>query len=114
MATSMVILLQKAVRNIALDGSFQNRWFSASSLKTLTTRYQFDSTITISKSTLSRAIGKINPIIDSQNVNHESGIYRGVMNKKRFYYMQEANLVPPVFPLTYHNKSVWEKIQKED
>ena len=66
MATSKIILLQKAVRNIALDGSFQNRWVSASSLvRALKVRYQFDSAITISTATLSRAIGKINPDIDS-------------------------------------------------
>ena len=50
MATSKVILLQRVVQNIALDGSFQNQWVSASSLKkALNVRYQSNSIITISK-----------------------------------------------------------------
>ena len=85
MATSKVILLQKAVRNITLDGSFRNRWVSASSLeKALTLRYKFDSTITISKATLSRAVGKINPCIDSQHLKHTSVMYRGVLGNGSF------------------------------
>ena len=105
MATSKVILLQKAVRNITLDGSFRNRWVSASSLeKALTLRYQFDSTITISKATLSRAVGKINPCIDTQNLKHASGMYRGVFGREKFYYVQDSDLVPPIFPTTKMNK----------
>ena len=118
MATSKVILLQKAVRNITLDGSFRNRWVSASSLeKALTLRYQFDSTITISKATLSRAVGKINPCIDTQNLKHASGMYRGVLGNEKFYFVQDSDLVPPIFPITTSNKSnklVWDKIKKED
>ena len=115
MATSKVILLQKAVRNITLDGSFRNRWVSASSLeKALTLRYKFDSTITISKATLSRAVGKINPCIDTQNLKHASGMYRGVLGNEKFYFVQDSDLVPPIFPTTKMNKLVWIKIKKAD
>ena len=106
------MLLQKAARNIALDDSFRNRWVSVTSLeKALIVRYQFDSTITISKVTLSHAVGKINPNIDAQNLQHESEIYRGVHGNEKFYFMQEPNLVPPIFPITMHNESVWTKVQ---
>ena len=88
MAISKVILLQNTVRNITLDSSFLNRWVSASSLeKALTLCYQFDTTVTISKVTLSRDVDKINPSIDTQSLNHAYGMYRGVFGRKKFYYI---------------------------
>ena len=115
MAISKVILLQKAVRNITLNGSFRNRWVSANSPeKALTLQYQFDATITIIKATLSRAVSKINPSIYTQNLKHSSGMYRGLFGRKKFYYIQNLGLVPPIFPMTKSKKIVWSNIQKVD
>ena len=48
-----MILLQKAVQNITLDGCFINRWTHVLSLeKNLKARYQFYNGITITKATI--------------------------------------------------------------
>ena len=86
---------------------------SASSLeKSLTIRYQFDSTITISKATLSRDVGKINPSIDIQNLKHASGMYGDEYSREKFYYVQGLDLVPPFFPTAKINKLVWSEIKR--
>ena len=71
MATSKVILIQKAVQNIAHDNpSFRNRWISATSLqKVLQLWYKSNNSLTVTKATLSHAKGKIDSNIDNQNIN---------------------------------------------
>ena len=49
---------------------------------------------------MSRDIGKINPCINTQNIKHVSGIYRGVFGRDLYYYIQDSQLVPPIFPVT--------------
>ena len=85
MATSKVILVQKVVKNLARDGSFLNRWVSANSIfPVISVRYQFDTSLTISKATLSRDMGKIDPDIDNQTIKHGTGIYRGLYSHNRW------------------------------
>ena len=41
-------------------------------------------------------------------------MYKGVFGRKKFYYIQDSDLVPPIFPMTKSNKLVWSNIQKVD
>ena len=77
MTVSRMILLQKATRNILKDPSFVNRWVPLISIKKgLELRYKFNTTYPITKLTLSRAIGKIEPMIENLVHSHPSGLYR--------------------------------------
>ena len=104
MATSRVILgektplLQSAIHHILPDVSFLNHWTSATTLcKGIHARYKFDKDMTISKSTISRAIRKkIEPSLDTHGVPHSSGIYSGAFSRERFYFFKD--LVSPLHP----------------
>ena len=121
MATSSVsimgnaTLLQRAIRLISRDVCFVNRWTSSTSIqKAMITRYDFDTCIKVSKMTISRAMGKIDPGIDTQNCIHPSGIYRLQSCNEKYYFMQEPSLAPPKFPPTRNNKAEWDKINEID
>ena len=108
-------ILQQAIKNISHDASFSNRWTSVTSLeKGLNCRYKFHTDISISKKTISRALGNIDPGIDVQNTRHESGIYRGLCRREQFYYFQDPSLDPPFFPPLRNNKEIWDRIRKAD
>ena len=78
------------------------------------TRYDFDTSVKVSKMTISRAMGKIDPGIDTHNCKHPSGIYRMQSYNEKYYFMQEPSLDPPTFPPTRNNKAVWDKINEID
>ena len=70
--------------NIALDGSYSNMWANILSIKRgLIERYQFSDDMKITRVTISRDIGKIDPGIDNLNAKYQSGIYRGVRSAKK-------------------------------
>lgn len=107
---SSMALLQLFVRIIFKDPSFRDRWTCISSLeKVLTSRYKYDSSIFISKMTISQAIGKMDPNIDDQNMRHLSGIYRGKVKSDMFYFFQDPEIDPPTFP-SPQDSNAWEKI----
>ena len=121
MATSSVslmgnaTLLQRAIRLISRDVCFINRWTSATSIqKAMITRYDFDTSVKVSKMTISRAMGKIDPGIDTHNCKHPYGIYWMQSYNEKYYFMQEPGLDPPIFPPTRNNKAVWDKINEID
>ena len=64
--------------------------------KRLEIRYQFNTTYPITKLTLSRAIGKIEPMIKNLEHKHPSGLYRSKLNNEFFYYQQNCDLDPPL------------------
>ena len=72
MATSKVILLQKAVQNIALDASYRDRWTSALLVQTgLLAQYDFHIDRNTSLRHISRAIAKLDPDIDNLGMKHQ-------------------------------------------
>ena len=50
--------------------------------------------------------------IDAQNIKRLSGIYRGDNNKEKFYFFQDHNLDPSIFPPTRYNDDDWKKIKR--
>ena len=107
-------LLQMSIRNISTDTSFKDRWTRISSLETgLKVRYKYDSSVTISKQQISRAIGRMDQAIDIQSVKHVSGIYRYRFNNEMFYFFQNPSLKPPLFP-NPDDKELWSKIIQQD
>ena len=85
-------LLQMSIRNISTDISFKDRWTRISSLETgLKVRYKYDSSVTISKQQISRAIGRMDQAMDIQSIKHVSGIYRYRFNKEMFYFFQNPS-----------------------
>ena len=103
MTVSRMLLLQKASRNLLKDLSFTNRWVPLNSIKKgLDLRYKFNTTYPITKLTLSRAIGKIEPMIENLEYKHPSGLYRAKFNNEALFYQQNCDLDPPSF---FVNKS---------
>ena len=90
-----MLLLQKASRNLLKDASFFNRWVPLPTIKKgLEIRYKFNTAYPITKFTLSRAIGKIEPMIENLEHKHPSGLYRSKLNNEFFYYQQNCDLDP--------------------
>ena len=112
MSTSRVILLQKAVKNISLDSNFRNRWTIAISLgEALSVRYKLENII-ITKSIISRAIGKIDPSITNLTAKHQSGIYyRGTNSMEKCYFFQDATMDPTIFQSIRNNDEVMDNIR---
>ena len=89
MSAARQLLLQKAVKNITKTVYFTNRWIHIDSLlKAVTTRYKL-ANLEVSKATLSRHIGKLEPDIDRVALYHVTGVYRVNKNREVFYYFQE-------------------------
>ena len=121
MAAPRVILMDKpqvirlAIRHIAADITFTNRWVSVTALdKGLSARYKFDSDIIISKKSISRSISKIEPSLDSLTVANSSGIYRGKHGNENYYFFQVPVSTPPYFPPTVHSCDFWPEIKAVD
>ena len=121
MASPRVMLMDKsqvlrlAIRNIAADIMFTNRWISVSALdKGLSARYKFDSDIIISKKNISRSVSKIEPSLDSLSVANSSGIYRGKHGNENFYFFQIPVSNPPYFTPPVHCHDEWEEIKEND
>ena len=71
MTVTRMVLLQKASRNLLKDASFLNRWVPLTTIKKgLEIRYKFNTAYPITKFTLSRAIGKIEPMIENLEHKH--------------------------------------------
>ena len=121
MAAPRVILMDKpqvirlAIRHIAADITFTNRWVSVTALdKGLSARYNFDSDIIISKKYISRCVSKIEPSLDSLSIANSSGIYRGKHENEIFYFFQVPVSNPPYFPPIVHCHDEWEEIKEND
>ena len=96
MTVTRMVLLQKASRNLLKDASFFNRWVPLTSIKKgLEIRYKFNTAYPLTKITLSRAMSKIEPMIENLDHKHSSGLYRSKLNNEFFYYQQNSDLDPP-------------------
>ena len=74
MSLTKLIVLQKAARNVCADSCFRNRWVPIKSIERgIKLRYPYES-LHISKATLSKSLGKIEPTIDSLDSKHPSGL----------------------------------------
>ena len=70
MTLSKLSLLQKAARNICTDPCFRNQWVPLYLIEIgMKSRYKFNESYPLSKTTPSKALGKIDPMIDSLDVN---------------------------------------------
>ena len=99
MTISRLLLLQKSANFLLKDASFSNRWVTLNSLhKGLELRYNFNSTYPLTKIGLSRALGKMEPMIENIKDAHESGLYRATIGNKLFYYQQDPKMKPPSVP----------------
>ena len=89
MAATQVILLQKEVKNITIDGSFSDRRTSVASLETvLKVQYKFNDAINAIKYNIHRDMYNIDESVDTQNINSLSGIYRGTLEREQFNFFQ--------------------------
>ena len=115
MSTARVILLQRAVKNIASDRCFVSRWTSVATLETaLKARYHLDDSINVTKTNIHRALNKPDHCIDVAHVKHASGVYRTNHLNDKFYIFQDPLDNPPTYPTTVDNYAVWERIEKID
>ena len=113
MSTARVILMQRAVKYIASDGSFVSRWTSVATLETaLKARYHLDDSINVTKSNIHRALNKLDHSIDVENIKHPSGIYQTKFHMDKYYFFQDPLDSPPKYPSTVNNNAVWDKIKK--
>ena len=96
--SSRQILVQKAVRKICLDPLFVNRWVQLPSLyEALRSKFKY-SKKDLPMITFSKAIGKMDPNIDSLNILHESGFYRAKNGNIRCVFLQHPpSKIPPSF-----------------
>lgn len=70
-------MLQKVSRNILNDASYLNRWVPLTSNKNgLELRHKFNSPYPITNMSLSKAISKIELMIENLDHKHQSGLYR--------------------------------------
>ena len=77
MATSKIILLQKAVSLITTDKAFRNRWTLGTSIQqAVEVRYKLED-ITLSTNRVSRAISSVETNIEDLSYRHLSGTYKG-------------------------------------
>ena len=115
MSTARVILLQRAVKNIASDRCFVSRWTSVATLETaLKARYHLDDSINVTKTNIHRALNKLDHSIDVEHFKHTSGIYRTTMFMDKYYFFQDPLDSPPKYPPTVNNNAVWDQIKRID
>ena len=115
MSASKYTLVIDAINAVTSDISFRDRWFSIHSMaKAVKCRYHFESTLTVTNSILSRALGKIDPMIDMQGVHHQSGLYRGKVGTETFIFVQDGPKPPPIFPSVRGSSQLWDKIRMKD
>ena len=113
MSSSRQLMLQKAVKNVSKTVFFADRWVGVTSLvKALETRYTLEGFV-ISKATVSRHLGKVEPLIDNHAYKHTSGIFRGIKQREAYYYFQDAIKDPPYFP-PFKDKEAWKSILDVD
>ena len=107
---SRQLTVQKAVENISKTIYFSKRWSSISSITTaLRERYKL-ADIELSKATIQRHMGKLDPEIALLSFKHPSGVYRGRNNKESYYFFQKPSLDPPFFPSPL-DKETWDTIK---
>ena len=98
MPISKLILLQKAATILCQDSVFCNRWMPITSIqKALSTRYAFNNNCRLLKAQLSKAIGKLDPMIDSLIEPHESGFFRQRFGSEMLLFVQDPDNNPPSF-----------------
>ena len=98
MTLSRILLLQKVSRNLLHNASFYNKWVPLSSLKKgLDLRYKFNTTYPINEISLSKAIDKIEPMIESLVDKQSSGLHREKYKGDTLYYQQKNDLDSPSF-----------------
>ena len=115
MASSKYTLVIGAINTVTSDVFFRDRWFSIHSLvKAIKCLYQFDNTLTITTSILSRVLGKIDPVIDILGVPHEFGFYRGKVGHETCMLVQDGDKAPPSFLNVRRASDVWDKIHRKD
>ena len=115
MNSSKYTLVIGAINTVTSDVAFRDRWFSIHSLeKAIKCRYQFDDSLTITTSILSRSLGKIESEIDMLGFPHESGYYRGKVGHETFMLVQDGDKPPPAFPKIRGDTGVWNKIRRKD
>ena len=73
----------------------------------------------ISKATLSKSLGKIEPMIDSLDSKHPSGFYRAKMGNEFLFYIQDPKSDPPEFMKTATGVKAdsakrWQDVLRED
>ena len=119
MSISKIILLQKAARNVCADSCFCNRWVPLKSIERgIKLRYPYES-LHISKATLSKSLGKIEPMIGSLDSKHPSGFYQAKMGNEFLFYIQDPKSDPPEFMKTATGVKAdlvkrWQDILRED
>ena len=97
MVVSQLILLQKATRLICRDSVFRNRWIPLGSIvSALTARYNFNN-VKVSKTSVSKALAKLYPMIGTLTEPHLSGFYRQQHGNKKMFFVQDPDLPPPKF-----------------
>ena len=90
-------VLRHVICSITRDISFANCWISVSSLEIgLNECYKLNQKILISKKNISRAIGKIEPPLDTLSNANSAGIYRGKYKKDAF------NIMYVILYISYH------------
>ena len=114
MATSRMLLLQKAVRSITSQDNFRRRWASCTSIqKAVFVRYILKG-VQINKRNTSTAFSRLSPNLSNLATSNEAGIYAGVMSKERYFWVQDPKDKPPIFPNTTINSEQWDIIKKRD
>ena len=115
MTSSKYTLVIDAVNTVTSDVAFRDRWCSIHSIvKAVKCRYQFEHTLTITTSILTRALGKIDPMIDVLGMHHQSGFYRGKVGTEVFIFVQDGDKPLPAFPKIRGASEVWDKIRIKD
>ena len=105
--------LQNAVKNIFSTIYFSNRWTGVESIEiALKNRYKL-SQLVLTRATISRHIGKMDPVIDNLNYKHTSGIYRCKKRGEIHNYFQSTPGDPPYFP-PFKDTGAWELIDSVD
>ena len=113
MSASRQLTLQKAVQNISKTVYFAKRWVGVTCLvDAISTRYTLEGFV-ISKATVSRHLGKIEPDIDNCLYKHSSGVFRGIRSREAYYFFQNPQNDPPTFP-PFKDKKAWENIYDEN
>ena len=111
MISSRQLTLQKAVKNLMKTTHFTNRWVKLSSIeKAIKTRYQLTG-IVVSKATISRHLGKLEPDIDNMQFPHYSGVYRNRHLDDTYLYFQVPPTSPPYIPPPF-TKPEWNHINE--
>ena len=113
MIGSKQLTLQKAVRNVMNSVHFSNRWVKLSSVeRAVKTRYQLTGMV-VSKATISRHVGKLEPDISNLQYKHHSGIYKSTHLNDTYFFFQDPPASPPLIPPPYV-KPEWDKIVEID